>query len=79
MGKKLVNRYYLLDRSEWTDSPITKDYQSDHQRTDSLIHSKDTQLRYTHNKDGFSNLKELRNAKDILKEKMSLKQWQRKL
>ena len=50
LGKKLNNRYILLDKSEWTHSPITTDSQSDHLRTDSPIHSKDTQLRYTQKK-----------------------------
>lgn len=54
VGKKLNNRYILLDRSEWTDSPITKDSQSYHLGTDSPFHSKDTQLRYTQRrKDSF--------------------------
>ena len=49
IGKKLNNRYVLLDRSEWTGSPITTDPQSDHIGTDSPIHSKESQLRTTHN------------------------------
>jgi hypothetical protein len=59
MGKKLNNRYYLLDKSEWTnspisertDSPITVDSQSNHIGTDSPIHSKDTHIKDTHSKD----------------------------
>ena len=47
-GKKLNNRYWLTDKSEWTDSPITMDSQSNHHRTDSPIHSKDTQYKDTH-------------------------------
>lgn len=58
LGKKLVNRYYLLDKSEWTNSPITKtseethspiiaDSQSYHQGTDSPFHIKETQLKET--------------------------------
>ena len=50
VGKKLNNRYYLLDKSEWTaspvtdrtTSPVTPDPQSNHYRTDSPIHSKVT-------------------------------------
>jgi len=51
VGKKLNNRYLLLDKSEWTDSPITKDYQSNHMGTTSPFHSKDTQLRNTQKKE----------------------------
>lgn len=55
LGKKLNNRYYLLDKSEWTDSPITErtnspitmDYQSNHIGTNSPIHSKDTHIKET--------------------------------
>lgn len=62
MGKKLNNRYLLLDKSEWTGSPvtdkthspITTDSQSDHLRTDSPIHSKDTHFKDTHKKDAGS-------------------------
>jgi biotin operon repressor len=53
-GKKLNNRYILLDKSEWTDSPITKDSQSYHYRTDSPIHSKDTHIKDTHKKGALS-------------------------
>jgi len=45
IGKKLNNRYLLIDKSEWADSPITKDCQSNQPGTDSPLHSKDTQLR----------------------------------
>jgi DNA-binding transcriptional regulator YhcF (GntR family) len=55
MGKKLNNRYVLLDKSEWTNSPITKDYQSDHIETISPFHSKDTHIKDTHNKESFPN------------------------
>src|SRR3990167_8379856 len=64
MGKKLTNRYALLDKAEWlvdmavdnhksdvTDSHITGDYQSLHHVTTSHIHRKDTQLEDTHRKD----------------------------
>jgi len=58
LGKKLTNRYYLLDRSEWTDSPISDkthspiptDSQSVHQGTVSPIHSKDTHTKDTQEK-----------------------------
>ena len=50
-GKKLNNRYLLLDKSEWTDSPFTRDYQSNHIWTDSPIHSKDTQFKDTNKKE----------------------------
>jgi len=56
LGKKLNNRYTLLDKSEWTTSLITNTevlarviglpVQSD--RTTSLIHSKDTHNKDTH-------------------------------
>lgn len=52
-GKKLNNRYLLLDKSEWTDSPITKDCQSNHLGTNSPIHSNDTQERKQNIKEGF--------------------------
>jgi len=51
IAKKLNNRYLLLDKSEWTNSPITKDHQSNHIRTNSPIYSKDTQLNYTNKKE----------------------------
>ncbi len=51
IGKKLNNRYLLLDKSEWTNSPITGDWQSTHLGTGSPLHSKDTHLRNTHNKE----------------------------
>ena len=52
-GKKLNNRYLLLDKSEWTDSPITKDCQSNHIGTISPIHSNDTQERIQNYKGKF--------------------------
>ena len=49
IGKKATNRYYLKDKSEWTDSLYTMDSQSNHfsgnkasDRTHSLVHSKDS-------------------------------------
>jgi biotin operon repressor len=54
VGKKLNNRYLLLDKSEWTDSPITKDYQSGHIGTASPIHSNDTHISDTQKKEVFS-------------------------
>lgn len=56
MGKKLNNRYVLLDKSEWTGSPFTTDSQSDHLRTDSPIHSKESQLRTTHSKEAIPSI-----------------------
>ncbi len=61
-GKKMNNRYVLLDKSEWTtspiseqtDSPITTDPQSDHIGTDSPIHSKESHIRTTHIRDIFN-------------------------
>lgn len=58
LGKKCNNRYWLIDKSEWTDSPIisnsdrtdspvTMDSQSNHHRTDSPLHSKDTHYKDT--------------------------------
>ena len=47
VGKTVVNRYHLLDKSEWTGSPFIWDPQSSHDRTDSPFYSKDTQLRNT--------------------------------
>lgn len=59
VGKKATNRYWLLNKSEWTgspiseqtDSPITTDSQSDHQGTDSPFHSKDTHKKDTNSKE----------------------------
>ena len=63
LGKKANNRYYLLDKSEWTDSHITptpsdttdshitRDSQSHHPMTDSHIHSKETHIKETHSKE----------------------------
>ena len=51
IGKKANNRYYLIDKSEWTTSPITMDYQSNHHRTTSPVHSKETHKKETHSKD----------------------------
>ena len=59
IGKKANNRYWLKDKSEWTDSPIsdvphspvTRDSQSHHLGTDSPLHSKDTHIKETHSKD----------------------------
>ncbi len=53
LGKKLNNRYYLLDKSEWTNSPFTPDHQSTHLRTDSPVHSKDTYINETQKKGDF--------------------------
>jgi hypothetical protein len=51
VGKKLNNRYSLLDKSEWTDSPFAKDHQSDYRKTDSPFHSKETHLMKQNNKE----------------------------
>lgn len=51
VGKKLNNRYLLLDKSEWTNSPVAKDHESDHPKTNSPFHSKDTQLMKQNNKE----------------------------
>src|SRR3990167_2687808 len=56
IGKKSNNRYWLIDKSEWTNSHIseltnshiTSDQQSHHLVTNSHIHSKDTQVKDTH-------------------------------
>lgn len=61
VGKKLNNRYLLLDKSEWVGSPITKDPQSNHPQNDSPIHSKDTHLSEQNNNESFSK-KELAEA-----------------
>lgn len=58
IGKKATNRYWLLNKSEWTDSPIseqttspiTTDSQSYHQGTVSPFHSKVTHKKETHSK-----------------------------
>jgi len=57
IGKKVNNRYCLLNKSEWldsesdmTDSHFTSDSQSLHQVTDSHFHSKDTHIKDTHSK-----------------------------
>jgi len=51
MGKKLNNRYILLDKSEWRGASITESPHVHHYGRHTSIHSKDTQLRNTHNKD----------------------------
>ncbi len=58
-GKKLNNRYLLLDESEWTDSPIAKDCQSNQLEPNSPLHIKDSQLRIHNKKDEFFSSKEL--------------------
>ncbi len=61
IGKKANNRYWLIDKSEWTDSHITNksevptshitsDSQSHHPVTHSHIHSKGTHIKGTHSK-----------------------------
>ena len=55
IGKKLNNRYTLLDKSEWIDSPVTKDYQSNHMGTASPFHGKDTHSKDTHSKEEIFN------------------------
>lgn len=59
IGKKANNRYWLVDKSEWTDSPFSdvphspvhRDSQSCHIGTDSPVHSKDTHKKDTHSKE----------------------------
>src|SRR3990167_2379541 len=59
LGKKLNNRYYLLDKSEWsdrtfTDSPdrtLTTSPQDTHPLPGRTLHSKETQYKETHSKD----------------------------
>ena len=57
LGKKLNNRYYLLDKSEWTDRQLTPDSQSTHPQTDRRLHSKDT-----HSKDTQERIPNIRSA-----------------
>jgi DNA-binding Lrp family transcriptional regulator len=76
LGKKLNNRYILLDKSEWSDSPvraITSPPQGHHYGPHRDFHSKDTQLRNTHNKEDFNKLNELRRTKDALNKKFNWK------
>ena len=63
LGKKLNNRYVLLDKSEWSDISITMQPQTTHLCNSRPVHSKDTQLRYTHIKEDFNNLKRLDDLK----------------
>ncbi|MFA5753669.1 MAG: helix-turn-helix domain-containing protein [Bacteroidales bacterium] len=59
LGKKLNNRYYLLDKSEWSDRTIserpnrtlTTSPQDTHQCPDRTLHSKDTHIKDTQRKD----------------------------
>lgn len=62
VGKKANNRYWLVDKSEWTVSQVTTDSdvtnsqftgdcQSVHHVTISQFHSKDTHIKETHSKD----------------------------
>lgn len=80
VGKKSNNRYWLLSKSEWTDSPITSesdettsptttDYQSDHDRTTSPFHSKVTHYKVTHSKESDINVadKELEEIINLFK------------
>jgi len=73
MGKKLNNRYVLLDKSEWSDVSITMKPQINHLCNDRSIHSKDTQLRYTHNKenDDLKNKKRIDDLKTGLRDKIA--------
>lgn len=60
IGKKATNRYWLLNKSEWTHSPIseqttspiTTDSQSYHQGTVSPFHSKVTHKKVTNRRGG---------------------------
>jgi hypothetical protein len=54
IGKKLNNRYLLLDKSEWSDGNFTSVPQKLHSVSDSDFHSNDTQLRIQNNKESFS-------------------------
>lgn len=54
IGKKLNNRYLLLDKSEWSGGNFTSVPQKLHLVSDSDFHSKDTQLRIQSNKESFS-------------------------
>jgi len=55
LGKKLNNRYALLDKSEWVDSLFIKDRQSNHTMTDGPFHSKDTHSKDTNKKEEIFN------------------------
>lgn len=51
MGKKLNNRYYLIDKSEWHDRTLTVSPQNTHQVHHRTLHSKETQYKDTHSKE----------------------------
>jgi len=63
MGKKLNNRYILIDKSEWSGGNFTGVRQELHLVSDRNFHSKDTQLRYTHIKDKINDDSENRPVK----------------
>lgn len=64
MGKKLNNRYVLIDKSEWSGGNFTGVRQELHLVSDRNFHSKDTHLRYTHKK-GSSNKKPFFNGEEM--------------
>lgn len=59
LGKKLNNRYWLLNKSEWSDRTIsdephrtlTTSPQDTHPLPDRTLHSKDTHIKETHSKE----------------------------
>jgi biotin operon repressor len=61
LGKKLNNRYYLVDKSEWSGRTLTISPQDTHICPDRTLHSKDTHIRYTQKKEGSSSKRYYRN------------------
>jgi len=50
LGKKLTNRYILLDRSEWSDRTLMVSSQDTHPLPDRTLHSKETHSKETQEK-----------------------------
>jgi biotin operon repressor len=78
-GKKLNNRYFLIDKTKWvgyqsevSSRNFTGSQQELHLVSDRNFHSKDTQYKDTHIKEDNFNYP-YKTAKEIIKEKMSFK------
>lgn len=66
LGKKLNNRYYLIDKSEWSGRTLTVSPQNTHLYPGRTLHSKDTQLRNTHIRE--SNYKMFYKGQPVIKD-----------
>lgn len=66
LGKKLNNRYYLIDKSEWSGRTLTISPQDTHLYPDRTLHSKDTHIRNTHIRE--SNYKMFYHGQPVIKD-----------